>query len=174
MAVSFFLLWNAVFWKYVGQRGSRAEAGWPLGSSVLLCGSLLWPGLCNTSSSHIHVSPAVNPTKYKLYMQMPILVLFQLQNTDCCASLNQGLFSPCELILYYMCALACFRMHCNVVGNLFIFPFLYFFVFKCNNHTHMWHIISVALLVICLNCDPHKEGVSSVDSWSHSLRNQQD
>lgn len=42
-------------------------AGRPLGSSVLLCGSQLWPGLCNTPISHIHISPTVNPTKHKLY-----------------------------------------------------------------------------------------------------------
>lgn len=85
----------AVLWKHLGQRGSWAEAGRPLGSSVLLYGSQLWPGLCNAPSSYIHISPTVNPTKHRLYTHAPLLGLFQpCQVADCCASLNQSLLSP--------------------------------------------------------------------------------
>lgn len=66
----------------------------PLGSSVLLCGSQLWPGLCNT------------PITFHPQLTQQNIDYTNTHATDYCACFNHGSFSPeCVFIADYSCVL---------------------------------------------------------------------
>lgn len=67
-----------------------------LGSSVLLCGSQLWPGLCNT------------PITFHPQLTQQNIDYTNTHATDYCACFNRGPFGPeCVFIVDYSCVCVC-------------------------------------------------------------------